>query len=478
MRWRDYLTLSLRSLRRSRTRSLLTIAAIVIGATGITIMLTFVTSVKSYVVNQFVQSGEARQIQVSQSQNLSFNPLGNNGGPTAPGTKIITPNIELQIAAFPHVTGVSAEIGQNGGNGIEYLVLGSTKLQPNIVGYQANHVLKIPLQAGRGLTSTDSSGVVVLTADYANALGFSGSGASAIGKTIYFHTYPGYTGVGAVLPSTLPPQVQCSQGQNCRGGPTSGLPSLNLPARVVGVVAKGYNSQTVYVPLAWAIGISNQSQPNNVIYQSSGNNQGGSGPGQVLGGWKTPPLSTFLINSNGYQSLTVKVDNSAYLSSTASRIRKLGFGAVTGQSQLTQQTNAANIIGLVLGALGLIALAIAALGVMNTMIMSVLERTREIGVMRALGARRSTIRRLFTFEALVLGFLGGFFGVAIGSVILLLGKPLIAKQFPNGTTPSLTVPLWLVAVVIALTTFIGFLSGLLPSRRAARLDPIEALRYE
>ena len=112
------------------------------------------------------------------------------------------------------------------------------------------------------------------------------------------------------------------------------------------------------------------------------------------------------------------------------------------------------------------------------MIMSVLERTREIGVMRALGARRSTIRRLFTFEALVLGFLGGFFGVAIGSVILLLGKPLIAKQFPNGTTPSLTVPLWLVAVVIALTTFIGFLSGLLPSRRAARLDPIEALRYE
>jgi putative ABC transport system permease protein len=478
MRWQDYLALSIRSLRRSRTRSLLTIGAIVIGATGITIMLTFVTSVKSYVVDQFTQSGEARQIQVSQSQNLFFHPLGNNGGPTAPGTKIITPNVESLIAKFPHVVGVSASMGQNGGNGIEYVVLGSKKLQPNIVGYQANHVLKLPLQAGRALNSADSSGVVILTSDYANALGFSGSGASAVGKTIYLHTYPGYTGQGASLPSTLPPQVHCTQGQNCRGGPTSGLPALNLPARVVGIVNKSYNSQTIYMPLAWAIGISNQSEPNNISYQSSGNNQGGFGTGFVLGGWRTPSLDAYLVNSNGYQSLTVEVDNSDYLTTIASRIRQLGFGAVTGQSQLTQQTNAANVIGLVLGALGLIALAIAALGVMNTMIMSVLERTREIGVMRALGARRSTIRRLFTFEALVLGFLGGFFGVVIGSVILLFAKPFITRQFPSGTTPSLTVPLWLVVIVIALTTFIGFLSGLLPSRRAARLDPIEALRYE
>jgi putative ABC transport system permease protein len=189
-------------------------------------------------------------------------------------------------------------------------------------------------------------------------------------------------------------------------------------------------------------------------------------------------VTAFLKNNGGYQSLVVEVDNSANISSVASRIRQSGFGAATGQSQLNSQTNVANIIGLVLGALGLVALAIAALGVMNTMVMSVLERTREIGVMRALGARRSTIRRLFTFEALVLGFFGGFFGVVIGYIILLVAKPFIANKFPGGVTPTITVPIWLMLLVIALTTFIGFLSGLIPSRRAARLDPIEALRYE
>jgi len=131
-----------------------------------------------------------------------------------------------------------------------------------------------------------------------------------------------------------------------------------------------------------------------------------------------------------------------------------------------------------LGGLGLIALAIAALGVMNTMIMSVLERTREIGVMRALGARRSTIRRLFTFEASTLGFFGGLFGVLLGFVLLAFAKPIIANQFAKGTVLNLSVPIWLVFFVVGLTTLIGFFSGLVPSRRAARLDPIEALRYE
>lgn len=473
----------------------MTIAAIVIGATGITVMLTFVTSVKSYVVNQFTQSGEIRQIQVSQSQNLTFSGIGNNGGPSAPGTKVITPSVELKIAAFPHVVGVSATSNQNGG-GIEYMAYGSKKLQANIVGYEANNIVKPPLVAGRDLTLADHSGVVLLSQDYANALGFSGSGAGAIGKTVELHTFNGYTGQGAPLPLTLPAQIQCGQGSQCRGGPASGLPALNLPARVVGVVSKNYNSQTIYMPLSWAIGIGNQSQPNNVIYSSNGNGQPGSGPNgngqpgsgpngssppgpsRVEGGWSKPSVTAFLKNNGGYQSLVVEVDNSANISSVASRIRQSGFGAATGQSQLNSQTNVANIIGLVLGALGLVALAIAALGVMNTMVMSVLERTREIGVMRALGARRSTIRRLFTFEALVLGFFGGFFGVVIGYIILLVAKPFIANKFPGGVTPTITVPIWLMLLVIALTTFIGFLSGLIPSRRAARLDPIEALRYE
>src|SRR5207245_8608120 len=82
MRAGDYLALAFRSLRRSRLRSGLTISAIVVGATGLTIMLTFVTSVKSYVVNQFVSTGQNRQILVAQSSNLFYNASGNSGPPS------------------------------------------------------------------------------------------------------------------------------------------------------------------------------------------------------------------------------------------------------------------------------------------------------------------------------------------------------------------------------------------------------------
>jgi len=484
MRWRDYLALSMRSLRRSRLRSFLTIFAIVIGATGITIMLTFVTSVKSYVVSQFTQTGEVRQIQVGQLTSLSWSSSNNGGNQAAPGSKLVTPSIESAVAAIPHVVGVTAQFSSYGGGGgiqIQYVAYGSKKLQANnINAFETNGAIELPLVAGRNFQASDHAGVIMLSQDYAHALGFSGNGAGAVGKTLDLHTNQGYTGAGATLPDVLPPQQQCSQGQNnCNGGYTSALPAIDLPARVVGIISKSYNNQSIYMPMTWYIAIANQSQPNNV--QPTGQSQGNqppNGPNYVRGGWTKPSTLEFIKNQGGYSSLIAVVDSTDNVAVTARRISALGMGTGTGLSQLNQQVTAANLIGLALGGLGLIALAIAALGVMNTMIMSVLERTREIGVMRALGARRSTIRRLFTFEASTLGFFGGLFGVLLGFVLLAFAKPIIANQFAKGTVLNLSVPIWLVFFVVGLTTLIGFFSGLVPSRRAARLDPIEALRYE
>ncbi len=115
------------------------------------------------------------------------------------------------------------------------------------------------------------------------------------------------------------------------------------------------------------------------------------------------------------------------------------------------------------------------------MVMATLERTREIGIMRAIGATKRSIRRLFTVEAGVLGFLGGVVGVGLSFAVAVLLNSLINKQLEdNGVSVRdvISVPIGLALIVIAVTTGIGMLAGRLPARRAANMDPVEALRYE
>ncbi len=124
----------------------------------------------------------------------------------------------------------------------------------------------------------------------------------------------------------------------------------------------------------------------------------------------------------------------------------------------------------------------ATIGIINTMTMATFERTREIGVMRACGATKATIRRLFTFEAAMLGFAGGAFGILIS-----LGLGAVARLILSNnaiTLSSLPVdqigvfPWWLILSVIVFTTVLGMLSGLYPAARASKMKPVDALRYE
>jgi putative ABC transport system permease protein len=140
------------------------------------------------------------------------------------------------------------------------------------------------------------------------------------------------------------------------------------------------------------------------------------------------------------------------------------------------------LIGLVLAAIGGISLFVASIGIINTMIMATYERVREIGVMRACGATRATIRRLFTFEAALLGFWGGAFGLIISIGLGQLAKLIVHKYGANlGNIPVDRIgsfPVWLILGVIAFTTVLGMISGLYPAIKAARLNPVDALRYE
>jgi putative ABC transport system permease protein len=191
-------------------------------------------------------------------------------------------------------------------------------------------------------------------------------------------------------------------------------------------------------------------------------------------------------NKTGYNQVIVKVLDPGDALDIADQITKMGFQANTPQSFLKGINNTFLILQIVFGGVGAIALLVAAIGIANTMAMSILERTREIGLMKAVGATNRDVLSIFLGEAAGIGFLGGVGGVVIGwlaaqaiNVVAIIYLANQASQ-QGGAPPSVAVytPIWLPLFALIFSTFIGMLSGLYPALRAATMIPVDALKYE
>ncbi len=459
MRFLDFGRVAFKNIGRQRLRSALTIFAVVIGATSVTIMLALVTSAKSFVRSQFESSGTLQQIAVTQQTDLNYDQARFGSGGSSDGVKL-TDEVANKIRAIPRVTGVSPTTGVWVFDALFY---NNQKLSTqNVTAYQPNGVIKHTLVAGHELNASDSTGVITLTTPYAKKLGFGHNYNALVGQTVSLQTTQGFTGEGATIPE---PQMGPNQNPNGNNQP----PAINLTAKVVGIVSSDNNGAAIYVPLSWAQGLLE-----NRGWQPSQTNPH-SGPTQFT------LVTESQLSRNGYNSLVTQVDDLKNVDNVARQIRTLGVGAATAKSFVAQQLAAFNIIGAVLGGIGAIALFVAAIGVINTMAMAILERTREIGVMRACGATRSMIRKVFTLEASLLGFWGGVFGLMVGFGLTRIANIFLNKQLQTNSIKAsnvITLPLWLIFSVLIATTVIGMLAGLYPASRAARLDPVEALRYE
>ena len=182
-----------------------------------------------------------------------------------------------------------------------------------------------------------------------------------------------------------------------------------------------------------------------------------------------------------YESLTVRVKNPSDVRGVEDAIKQLGFGTFS----LLDATNNLRIVfavfDLLLGIFGSLALVVASLGIINTLVMAILERRREIGVLKALGAADRDIRRLFFAEAGAMGLLGGILGVGIGWSIgraITFGTNMYLQRQELPAINLSAVPWWMVAGAIAFSIGVSLVAGIYPASRAARLDPVEALRYE
>jgi putative ABC transport system permease protein len=233
----------------------------------------------------------------------------------------------------------------------------------------------------------------------------------------------------------------------------------NFSLRVTGVLKQtlGESDWTIYFPLDQVKALNEWSQGRRINY-----------------------------NKDGYGQVIVKVQDVEQVLDISDQITEMGFQAFTPQSFVQGINNFYVILQFIFGGVGAIALLVAAIGIANTMAMSILERTREIGLMKAVGATNRDVLGIFLGEAAGIGFIGGLGGVIIGwlagqgiNVVALVYLANQAGQ-QGGPPPSVAVytPVWLPLFALVFSTIIGMISGFYPALRAATMIPVLALKYE
>jgi putative ABC transport system permease protein len=417
--------MALANLWRRKLRTALTILAVVIGATLVALMVSIGSGLQGFIVNQFGMF--VSPVSMLVSPNPELDPLQfQQGGPREIHTteEVITLPFETsdiaRIRAVPGVERVDYNINVNP---LFIRTTGSDRMYSVEVEVAPEYAAPLrPVVAG-SYFSDGATGKILIPFDYVQ-IGWN-TPEEALGKEVVIRM---------------------------RRGNAANVETRDYAFSVAGVIDKATSRSPVLVSITDGADMGRFQRNNTKLYSDEQ-------PGSLL---------------------VVKAESAARIDEVARAIKGLGFGTVTSSQILARINSVFNIIQIGLGAFGGIALVVAAIGIINTLMMAIYERTREIGVMKAVGAKRGTIRALFTAEGGALGFIGGIAGVLIaiflGQTLNFIGARTFLSDYPGFNMSSFSVGL--VLGVIVLTTGISLVAGLYPAARAARLDPVEALRYE
>ncbi|MCB9813869.1 ABC transporter permease [Candidatus Nomurabacteria bacterium] len=193
-----------------------------------------------------------------------------------------------------------------------------------------------------------------------------------------------------------------------------------------------------------------------------------------------PELRNY-VGIEEYERIQVRVDSNQNLPIVEAKLIEDGYRVTALSKTVEQASKIFQGIQVVLATFGGIALIVSAIGMFNTMTVTLLERTKEIGIMRTIGASPNDVKYLFVSESVVVGFLGGVTGILMGvvlglSVNLLLN--IVAGQFGGQSVKLFSFPFNFLAFITIFSAAVGYLTGIFPARRASTLNPLDAIRYE
>ncbi len=441
MKFLDLIRLIFGNLSRRKARVALTAIGVVIGTAAVVILVSLAIGLQKNANEQLYGIGDLTQIQVMPSYGGEGGPImvgGGGGGKPDMQQQVLLTNFALNdLRAIPGVETVIPRDYLMAGGLIKYQKL---EAGVNIIGIDTPDLASLGLEATEGSTEL-------------------GRGTVIIGVMVPNNFYD-----PKIRPGQEPPPPPVLYGQQIQmtvsKWDAQGVETRkNISLRVVGVLkeTRGESDWSIYMPLEQIKALNEWAMNRRINY-----------------------------NKDGYSQVIVKVNDVDQVLDISEQITNMGFQAFTPQSFVQGINNFYKILQFIFGGVGAIALLVAAIGIANTMAMSILERTREIGLMKAVGATNRDVLAIFLGEAAGIGFIGGLGGVIIGwlagqglNVIAIVYLASQAGQ-QGGPPPSVAVytPFWLPLFALIFSTFIGMLSGLYPALRAANMIPVLALKYE
>ncbi len=449
MRFLDLLGMSVNNLKRRKMRTFLTVLGVIIGTASVVIMVSLGIGLNGLMMEQYSSYGDMTMITVYSNSYYG-------GGQEADESTFLTDDTMKQFAVLDHVTGVSPVLRAD-----VVLKQGAYYCSTNITGVSREYLEKIPLGEGGLAAENDDQ----LKFYYGNKV------------VIWFSNEK--TGAGYWDNEEPPPidfmgkpmfvvfDTDAYWQTRWNNAETTAKPPKKYMIETGGMVEGAFEDYNNYSYDIYC-DVELLKQQLKMVFKKKAI------PRQPTNS-KGKPYSYFV-----YDQMMVFVDDMENVTTVQQQLSDMGYQANSQMEWIEQAQQTYGIVQLVLGGIGAVSLFVAAIGIANTMMMSIYERTKEIGVIKVLGCDMRNIRNMFLLESGFIGFMGGVAGLIISyGVGYAMNHFLSLGQMMMGMDGDISrIPFWLAGGAIIFAILVGMAAGFFPSLRAMHLSPLAAIRNE
>jgi ABC-type antimicrobial peptide transport system permease subunit len=453
MKFSDLLSMSVNNLRRRKLRTFLTVLVVLIGTASIVVMVSLGIGFNELTMEQIASYGSLTEISV-----YSNSMWGGNDSSKDPD--YMTDEVIAKFKGLAHVDAASPLLSTSA-----LMTQGAYQGYVNMIGVSQEYMKNIPLKEGH-IPEPGKRDLQMVVGNMV-ARNFSNPKSR---PSRYYDDSSSLPDIDFINKPLFVIFDMDAYYQSQSGGMGDGSTVVKPPKKYLiptaGLVAGGpddWNSYcySVYVDLEALKFQLKQIFKKKPI------------PGQPTNK-KGKPYNYFI-----YEQAVVEVDDMNNVTAVQKAITDMGYQANSNMEWLEQSQKQAKMVQALLGGIGAVSLFVAAIGIANTMMMSIYERTKEIGILKVLGCDMNNIRNMFLLESGFIGFLGGITGILFSyGVSFLINKFLSGRFMTNMPGDLSRIPPWLSFAAIGFAVFVGMAAGFFPALRAMKLSPLAAIRNE